>query len=130
VRGIAALGLLGPLLVSAQTLYKCGNTYSQTPCSDTAQPVRVFTTPAPKAEPGARGFALCAAQLPAEDAARARQQGTRRVEVIRYADQPLSAQRFDLVLPPQEAGAPTARYACWLSEDQARLLQFEPVGSR
>lgn len=125
VRRFTALLLLA-LPATAQTLYRCGNTYSQTPCSDQAQRLRVYAASAPQAVAGPRGFALCAAKLPAELSARAQPLGKRRTEVIPYAGQPMQALRFDLQVLP-EGGHPAQRYACWLSEDQARLLQFEPL---
>lgn len=110
----------------AQTLYKCANTYSQAPCSDQAQALRVYTAPASQPDPGPRGFALCVSKLPVAQAVRARAEGTRRVEVIRYAGQAMAAQRFDLVIDARDSGLGPTAYRCWLSEDQARVLQFEP----
>ena len=116
---------LAALPASAQTLYRCGNTYSQTPCAAEAQAVRVYAASAPKSAPGPRGFALCAAQLPEAQAARAKPEGPRRTEVIAYAGQPMQARRFDLTVPAEGADPATLRLICWLSEDEARVLQVE-----
>lgn len=125
-RPLVSLLLAGLALPSgAQTLYRCGNTYSQTPCAGEAQAVRVYAASAPKAAPGPRGVALCAAQLPEAQAARAKPEGARRTEVITYAGQPMQARRYDLTVPAEGTDPAPSRLSCWLSEDEARVLQLE-----
>lgn len=58
LKTIAALVLCSASLsVGAQQLYKCGNTYSQTPCGADAQQKKVFSG-APDAPGGASGAGL------------------------------------------------------------------------
>jgi hypothetical protein len=59
--------------------------------------------------------------------------GQRVTEVIQYAGQPMPAHRYDLTLDSKNTyGVYTGPipYSCWLSEDQARVLQFGPRRSR
>lgn len=119
--------------VAAQQLYRCGNTYSQTPCSAEARPARLFQGQAPEKAPGPVGFDLCAAAAGAKASAsepgsvRVQPLGARVSEVIQFAGQPLSAHRYDLAVDARAAYGASAgpvAYSCWVSEDQARVLQF------
>lgn len=133
------LALLGALpAVQAQIVYRCGNTISQTPCGPDATPQRVLGAPAaPASRPAAaQGQALCAEQAiqqtatPEPASARVQLLAPRRVEVIRYADRSLAAYRYDLAVDVKTAyGLYTGaqRFSCWLSEDQARVLQFQAM---
>lgn len=117
----------------AQQLYKCGNTYSQTPCATDAKPTRLHQGAAPDRAPGATGFELCASKAksavgtPEPESARVQPLGQRLSEVIQYSGQPLSTHRYDLTVDAKTQygvfSGPVA-YSCWLSEDQARVLQF------
>lgn len=128
---IALLAVAAP--AAAQQLYRCGNTYSQTPCSAEARPARLFQGQAPEKAPGPTGFELCAAAAGAKvsaadpDGVRVQPLGPRVSEVIQFAGQPLSAHRYDLAVDTRTAyggyAGPVA-YSCWVSEDQARVLQF------
>lgn len=121
-------------LVQAQTVYRCGNTVSQTPCGPDAQ-VRQLPSAGPKASAPAalKGQALCTefaiqhSGTPDPASARVKLLQPRRAEVIRYADQPVAAYRYDLSVDVKTAHdlyIGPQRYSCWLSEDQARLLQM------
>jgi hypothetical protein len=118
----------------AQQLYRCGNTYSQTPCAIDAKPTRLHQGTAPDKAPGV-GFELCeaaaraAVATPEPASARVVPLGQRVSEVIQYAGQPLSVHRLDLTIDAKtEYGmfSGAIAYSCWLSEDQARVLQFGP----
>jgi hypothetical protein len=120
-------------LATAQQLYKCGNTYSQIPCAADAAPKKVFSSSAPAKAAGSTGYELCAAHAvktvlsPEPETARTAAVGQRKAEVIQYAGQSIVSQRFDLTVDAKTQygvySGPIA-YACWLSEDQARVLQF------
>lgn len=132
----AALLLAGLHTADAQTVYRCGNTISQTPCGPDAEAKRVLgAPPAPASRPASpTGQALCAeaalqlSGTPEPASARVTQLAPRRVEVIRYANQPLAAFRFELAVDAKTAyglySGPRP-FSCWLSEDQARVLQLQ-----
>lgn len=134
----AALVLAG-LAAEAQQVYRCGNTFSQAPCSADAQPTRVVPANTPDKPAGLSGFELCAAtakgavQSPEPESARVAPFGERRTEVISYAGKDVAARRFDLTVDAKTQfgvySGPVA-YSCWLSEDQARVLQFGPRRAR
>jgi len=135
-RPICLLVLLLAGVAQSQTVYRCGNQFSQTPCAADAQ-ARPNAGVAPAvAASGPRGFALCTAeamrrlQPPEPASTRVLQLGERRTEVIRYADRSLAAPRYELSADVKTAyglyGGPL-RFACWLSEDQARVLRFEAL---
>lgn len=131
---LAMLALAGHAgLVSAQ-MYKCGNTFSQTPCA----PDAVAKSAAPSAAPdaaaaGVTGYELCAAAArkmvpsPEPETARIQPIGERRSEVIQYAGKPIATHRYDLAVDAKTqygVFSGLQPYACWLSEDQRRVLQF------
>ncbi len=138
---LCSIVLCAPLAAPAQSssLYRCGNTYSQTPCAADAQPARLHRDAAAERPAVATGFDLCAAaarrrvESPEPESARIVPIGARTSEVITYAGQPLSAHRYDLSIDAKTAygvfSGPVA-YSCWLSEDQARVLQFGPRRAR
>jgi hypothetical protein len=119
--------------VQAQPLYRCGNTYSQTPCGADAQQKNLPSSQAPDAAAGTQGYELCvtharkAMRAPDPASTQARQVGTRTSEVIPFADKSIVAHRYDIEIEPRLAsgmyGNPVA-YSCWLSEDQRRVLKF------
>lgn len=120
----------------AQTLYRCGNQFSQTPCAADAQAKPAAGVAPAAAASGPRGFPLCSAeairrlQPPEPHSSRLVQLGERRTEPIRYANQNLAAARYELSIDsktPQGIYGGPQRFACWLSEDQARVLRFEPI---
>jgi hypothetical protein len=129
-----ALPLLGsPAFEAHAQVYRCGSTYSQTPCAPDATAKNIRPGAAVTRGPGMWGYELCAARAPSEtgspepETARVRQVGDRRIEVIQFAGRPVAAHRYDLHVQAKTAngvyGAPVI-YSCWLSEDQARLLEF------
>lgn len=123
---------------AAQPMYRCGNAYSQTPCAADAQAVKIHADAVPDSGPGAAGLTLCAATAAktlgsAEpDSARTQLLAPRRSEPLLFAGQTLSAHHYelsvDVKLPNGGHSGPVA-FSCWLSEDQARVLQFGPRGS-
>lgn len=131
---IAAVALGGcASLASAQQMYKCGNTFSQTPCAPGAVAKPVQSSGAPDAAAGLTGFELCAAAArkmansPEPETARIQPIGERRSEVIQYAGKPIATHRYDLAIDAKTqfgVFSGLQPYACWLSEDQRRVLQF------
>lgn len=121
-------------LASAQQMYKCGNTFSQTPCAPDAVARPVQSAAAPETPAGGlSGYELCAAaarkmvQTPEPETARIQPIGERRSEVIQYAGKPIATHRYDLSIDaktPYGVYSGLQPYACWLSEDQRRVLQF------
>ena len=131
---VGALVLL-PTVSSAQQLYRCGNTFSQTPCAAAASAVRISPAAAPEPPPGPRGKELCSSSAPR--LLQLADPGTARVEsivkadseVIQYAGQPIAARKYVMSINATNAygvymGARS--YACYLSEDERRILKVAP----
>ncbi len=127
--------MMGLNVSQAQQLFKCGNTYSQTPCAPDATPKRGLSGGSAAAATGDKpsGLALCSAQAltridsPEPETAQVSPVGQRKTEVIQYANQPIMAVRYDLSVRAKTQygvyGQPLS-FACWLSEDQLRVLQL------
>jgi len=120
--------------VAAQPMYRCGSTYSQTPCDPTAKATRTFADVLPDRPAGSQAGATCAAQaiqllnVPDPAALRVLSTSESRAEVIQYSGQPVVALRYDLnISTVSSAGVWLAArpYSCFLSEDQQRILKFE-----
>lgn len=120
----------------AQALYRCGNTYSQTPCAPDAAPARISGGAAPDAASATGGAEVCATDgvarlgLPDPESTRIRAVTRAGTEVIRYADQSVAARRYNLTLNTKNhsGGYVGERvYACFLSEDERRVLKVEPA---
>jgi len=133
--GIAVLLAMAalPAPAPAQQMYRCGSTYSQTPCGPTATATRTFSDVPPDKAAGSQG-AACAAQAPqllnVPDPAALRVVSTSasRAEVIQYSGQPVVALRYDLsisTVSPAGVWLAARAYSCFLSEDQQRILKFE-----
>ncbi|HEY4083547.1 MAG TPA: hypothetical protein VGM81_22900 [Burkholderiaceae bacterium] len=139
IRSIVALALFGALAVPAcaQQMYKCGSTYSQTPCASDAElkrarPDAVADKPA---SVGPIGYELCASSAPhmvgspEPESARVQRMGEVHTDVINYAGKSVAARRYDLSVDFKTTygvySGPRA-YSCWISEDERRVLQFAP----
>jgi hypothetical protein len=118
----------------AQTLYRCGNTYSQTPCAPDAAPARISAGAAPEQAAGHSGKDLCATdgvaqmRFPDPDSTRVVAVAQGGAEVIQYAGKPIASRRFNVTLNTKnEVGAYQGErvYACYLSEDERRVLKVE-----
>jgi hypothetical protein len=115
--GIAVLLAIAPFPAPApaQQMYRCGSTYSQTPCSPTATATRTRSDVPPDNAGGSQSGAACAASAS-------------RAEVIQYSGQPVVALRYDLsitTVSPAGVWLAARAYSCYLSEDQQRILKFE-----
>jgi len=137
----AALGLalLAPLPSLAQPMYRCGNTFSQTPCASDARTVTVRPNPVSTPPPGLRGKELCADEVPRQlrlpDPASTRILSVTRqdAEAIQVLGQPQFARKYTVVLNTKNAlGAYTGDtpYACYLNETETRVLKFEAQDAR
>lgn len=120
--------------VAAQSIYKCGNTYSQNPCSDEQTPARIHrdtaTTPA-----GLSGKELCRSVVPhsvsLKDAYSARIDyvSNSSAEAITVYGESIVARRYDVAMNAKNSyGAYTGAkiYRCYLSIDGARLIAVKP----
>lgn len=133
----ACLSLAGTGAVQAQTLYRCGNTYSQTPCAADAAPARISAGAAPDAASASQGSTVCAnegvAQMrfPDPESTRILSVSRAGTEVIQYAGKPLAARRYNLTLNtkgPSGAYLGERVYTCYLSEDERRVLKVGMAG--
>ncbi len=132
---VLAVSLLGlPAFPMAQQLYRCGNTYSQTPCAPNATPKRIPTGTAPGQPEGSHGKELCATegvsllQFPDPESTRIKSVVKAESEVVQYSGQPLAVHRFNMVINTKNSnGAYTGDrvYPCYLSEDERRVLKVD-----
>ena len=137
VSDLALLGTLAAALIAttelqAQTLYRCGNEFSQKPCAASAVPLKTRSDAVPDRPPTPYGVELCSSEAPrllnfldppSTRIASVTPGGT---EVIQYADKPTAAKKFVMRMSTKNAyGAyeGEATYQCFLSEDQQRVLK-------
>lgn len=122
-------------LAGAQTMYRCGNVYSQTPCASDATTVRPRANTVADAAPGAQGADLCSAtavrELALDDGAPVQIASVAKApaEVIQYADKPTATRQYLVNLKVKNATVVYAgprTYTCNLSEDERRVLRFRP----
>jgi hypothetical protein len=126
----ALLAHIGP--ACAQKMYKCGSTFSQTPCGPDAAAKTLPSGAAADSLPGLSGYELCVAAAgkfsgPEPESARIQPLGERKSEVIQYAGKAMAAHRYDLAIDAKTqygVYSGVRPYSCWLSEDQRRVLQF------
>ncbi|MES1163689.1 MAG: hypothetical protein ABUL50_11570 [Rhizobacter sp.] len=132
--GLIAVGLaLVSSLAGAQTMYRCGNVYSQTPCASDAAPVKARGTAVADTPSGPQGADLCTAtavrELALDDGAPVQIGSITKApaEVIQYADQPTATRKYLVNLKVKGAAVVydgPRTYACHLSEDERRVLRF------
>jgi hypothetical protein len=129
------LTVVAPLSASAQTLYRCGNQFSQTPCSKDAPVSRVRPSAPPDRPQTPAGQELCIAQaskmMGFSEAQPAVFDSVNKApaQVIEYAGTPIAAKKYVL----QSRGRvhqglliPDISLECFLSDDEQRLLKLEP----
>ncbi len=128
----AMLGFGGA--VSAQTMYRCGNQYSQTPCGKEAETKRLPASAAPDRGAERDGKALCMAVAPTRlglaDPESARFEAVEKSAdtVIQHAGQPIAAKTYLMLINPKGpygAYLGARLYACHLSQDEQRILKIE-----
>jgi hypothetical protein len=126
--------MVPPLPATAQTLYRCGNQFSQTPCSKDAPAARVRSSAAPDRPETPSGKDLCIAQASkmlgfTEPQAELFDSVNKApAQVIQYAGTPIAATTYLL----QSRGrvhqgllVPALALECFLSDDE----QLEPAAS-
>jgi len=132
---IAACVAAASTLAGAQTMYRCGNVYSQTPCASDAATVRPHVNAVADAAPGPQGADLCSAtavrELALDDGAAVQIASVAKApaEVIQYADKPTATRKYLVNLKVKSAAVVydgPRTYACNLSEDERRVLRFRP----
>lgn len=119
---------------SAQTLYRCGNEFSQTPCSKDAPAARIRSSAAPDRPATPAGKDLCIAHASKllgftepqpelfDNVSKAPAQ------VIQYAGTPIAAKAYLLQTRGrvhQGLLVPALSLDCFLSDDEQRLLKLE-----
>ncbi|XVJ71245.1 MAG: hypothetical protein HEQ39_17820 [Rhizobacter sp.] len=125
-----------PLPATSQTLYRCGNEFSQTPCSKDAPAARIRSSAAPDRPETPGGKDLCIAQASkmlgfAEPQPEVFDSVNKMpAQVIQYAGTPIAAKTYWL----QSRGrihqgilVPAVSLECFLSDDEQRLLKLEPA---
>jgi len=124
--------LLLPGVCAAQQLYRCGSTFSQTPCATAASAVRVPSGAAPDAPPASQPKELCSAatvgvmQLPDANMARVESVVKGSSEAIQYAGQPMVARTYLVSVNVANACGMYAGakvHTCYVSEDEQRVLK-------
>lgn len=125
-----------PLHAQSQQLYRCGNTFSQTPCAPDAASARMSAGAAPEPATGAAGKDVCATtgvsqmNFPDPESTRIRTVTKAGAEVIQYAGKPIVARKYQLAINTKDhAGAYTGErtYLCYLSEDERRVLKVDAM---
>lgn len=125
-----------PLHSQSQQLYRCGNTYSQTPCAPDAASARISAGAAPQPVAAAAGKEVCASEgvaqmgFPDPESTRIRSVTKVGAEVIQYAGKPIVARKYQLAINTKNsAGAYTGDrvYLCYLSEDERRVLKVDAM---
>lgn len=121
-----------PASAFAQPLYRCGNTYSQTPCAPEAAPKKLPSGAAPEAAAGLQGKELCSSDgirqlgLPDPESARIGAVVKGGSEVIQYAGKPTVARKYLVTVNAKNVyGAYDGDrvFHCFLSEDERRILK-------
>lgn len=128
---LCATGLAG-----AQTMYRCGNTFSQKPCGDGATAVKVpgagasgAASPGTTAPGGSTSQAACTrAALGARPTERLRVESVEfgGTEVIQYAGSSVAAKLYRISLAESAVDGSTLGYrsvTCYMSEDGQRVLR-------
>jgi hypothetical protein len=124
------------LSATPQTLYRCGNEFSQTPCSKDAPAARIRSSAAPDRVETPTGKDLCIAQAskmlgfsePQPEVFDSVNKAP--AQVIQYAGTPIAAKKYLL----QSRGrvhqgllVPALSLECFLSDDEQRLLKLGPA---
>ena len=116
----------------AQTLYRFGIVYSQTPCAPDAAAVKARPNAVADAAPGPQGADLCSAtvarELQLDEAGPVQIASVTKApaEVIQYADKPTATRKYivNLGVKPYTPFDGPRSYTCHLSEDERRVLRF------
>ncbi|MCK6432426.1 MAG: hypothetical protein HUU30_12375 [Burkholderiaceae bacterium] len=133
IAAVVAVAIAVPVAWAQGGLYRCGNTYSQVPCSNDARTASVPTGAAPDPAPGLTGAEVCAAHalraLGTDSGLAGRLESSQRgpAEVIQYAGQPLATRTWRVTLAVRTVEGLAAghrTFRCHLSEDERRVLRI------
>ncbi len=119
----------------AQKLYRCGNQFSQTPCSGEAVGKALPSAAITTSGDGKQGVTTCSKafiqslSLPDSHSAEVESATRGKAAAIEYANQPMVARTIDVSVSVRnglgsKVGARNA--TCYLSEDEQRVLKFTP----
>ena len=118
----------------AQTMYRCGNQYSQTPCGKDAETKRLPASAVPDRGAEGDGKTLCMSVAPTRlgladpDSARFEAVEKSADTVIQHAGQPIAAKTYLMLINPKGpygAYLGARPYVCHLSQDEQRILKIE-----
>ncbi|MFO1340634.1 MAG: hypothetical protein U1F53_20840 [Burkholderiaceae bacterium] len=131
-----ALLLCAAGLAVAQTMYRCGNTFSQKPCGDSATAVKVpgasassAASPGATSPGGSTSQAACTrAAIGARPSERLRVESVEfgGTDVIQYAGSAVAAKVYRISLAETAADGSSLGYrsaTCYMSEDGQRVLR-------
>lgn len=129
MRAIGALLLAAlPSLACAQTMYRCGNTFSQKPCGDNAAAVKVPGTEVTTAAGASTPEAVCSRAVLGNSRYRVDNLESGGTDTVAYAGQTMAARLYRVGLTHlDENGRSMGRSTavCYLSEDGQRVLKIE-----
>ena len=120
----------------AQTTYKCGNTYSQVPCSNTAEATRIFKDTGAQKTAISKGQELCRLAIPKAVSlkdpysAKVEEVGKAQGAIVIIGDQPIEAKKYPVFMNAKNSyGAYTGAklYLCFVTVDESRLLKVESL---
>lgn len=131
-RAIGALLLAAlPGLASAQTMYRCGNTFSQKPCGDNAAAVKAPGTQVTAGAGTSAPETVCSRAVLGSGSYRIDSLESGGTDTVAYAGQTVASKLYRVGLTRlDEHGRSMGRTAaiCYLSEDGQRVLKIEHPG--
>jgi hypothetical protein len=122
--------LAAPLTLHAQPVYRCGNTFSNIPCSADATPVRPSAAPA---APSVGAEQVCLARIRAQfrdpASVRIEQVTGPKSEIIDYHGGRLVVKTYLLTvsMPQSAVYLGESRFECQLTENLQRVLSLRPA---
>lgn len=116
-----------PCLAGAQTMYRCGNTFSQTPCGDSAAAVKVPGTQVTSGAGTSTPEAVCSRAVLGGGRYRIDTVESGGTDTTAYAGQTVAARLYRVGMTHlDEQGRSMGRTSavCYLSEDGQRVLKI------
>lgn len=120
-----------PSLAGAQTMYRCGNTFSQKPCGDSAAAVKVPGTQVTAGAGTSAPDSVCSRAALGNGNYRIDSLESGGTDTVTYAGQTVAAKLYRVNMTRlDEHGRSMGRTAavCYLSEDGQRVLKIERGG--
>lgn len=128
-RAVGALLLAAlPCLAAAQTMYRCGNTFSQKPCGDNAAAVKVPGTEVSPATGTSAPEAVCTRAALGRGRHRIDSVESGGTDTLTYAGQTVAARLYRVGMTHLDEHGRTMGHSsavCYLSEDGQRVLKLE-----